>query len=376
MKFIFAFFIAGASLAHAAVLSQNDVSILMPFPESADEGLRASTVGGYGELLPRTVYKNIPVLMFGEAEKIYQNLRVVGIRLDPCFLKTTSPDSCQTQVRMTWQPLGKDFDGHLTFSDAAIHTLYDLPAADFQTLIAQLENLKSKSGGKKTNETLDVHPLLKSGGMESAYARELLSLILAQVGGQRLLQTTFMTVTGGETMWTFGGLVPKGDRFESLTIPRIPRKIQAFANSSADATDFAGGIAPAPQGKDTFNLIITRSDEIRDADEPQVLEGALSAFRVENPRLHSAQTMDCVSCHAAQNARVWSAKQYPALKIEERGDAIKFKSRFDTTNSSAVGDTKLLRAFGYSGNIPAISQRTVNETAEVLERLYGAHSPK
>ncbi|OQW48507.1 MAG: hypothetical protein A4S09_04835 [Proteobacteria bacterium SG_bin7] len=80
------------------------------------------------------------------------------------------------------------------------------------------------------------------------------------------------------------------------------------------------------------DLLIRDSRKIAPSDEAEVIESTLSAFRVENPNNHNPHTMDCVSCHTAQSARIWAVRQYPWLMLDPRGEQFKFKSKFNLTN--------------------------------------------
>lgn len=360
----------------AAQLSQNDISILMPLSQS--DLFRPNTSGAFGELLPKFVYKKFPTLVFENPEETYKKIRVVGVRIDPCFFPVTSSMvNCQAQIRMVWQPLTINSIGDTIALDAAIHTFYDLPPSEFAQLITELEKIKATYGDDASDEAIGVSPLLRKYGLSSSYAKELFSILLSHTGASRLSQATFMQLSGGENVWIFGGFLISGRQITNLPIPRISGFTQKFQNNPSlfSPTYFANGkMDPAPHGVDTFNLLIGNSMDITKADAPEVIESTMSAFRVENPNSHNTNTMDCVSCHTAQMARVWSVRQFPWLNLEPKGYQFKFQSKFNLSNNSPnQNNTKILRAFGYSGTDPAVSQRTINETAAVLDRLYPVH---
>ncbi len=370
-----------ASAAIAAPLSQNDISILMPMPDGASVDLlwQPSTKGAFGELLPVRVYDFMPSLGFETPEEMYPNLRVVGIRLDPCFVKVdAAPTDCQSQIRMVWQPWESDLP--LRFQDVAIHTFYDVPNADFPQLIAKLEALKDKYQQTTQDEAVGVNPMLKRQGLGSAYAKELFEILLAQVGESRMSQATFMKLSGAGNIWIFGGLVVSGTVINPLPIPRIKTAMQTFTNNpnTLTPTYFASGsIRPVPTGADTVGFLTANSSLLAPKDEPQIIESTMSAFRIENPRRHDTNSMDCVSCHVAQPARVWATRQYPWLVLEYRGKEFAFQSKLNLKNESPnQNNTTIVRAFGYFRADPAISQRTINETAAVLEKLYPPATPR
>jgi hypothetical protein len=364
-----------SNFASAASLSQTDVSILFPLPTGPVDNFlfEGTTRGAFGELLPRAVYDRMPTLGFESADATFQKLRVVGLRMDPCFVKPAPAVGCQAQVRMVWQPV-ELYSTKWFAGDIAVHTFYDLPEADFSRLVTRLEKLKSDYGSTVLDEVLTVNPLLKRFGLESAYAKELFAILLTQVGAKHLSQATFTQLSGSGNVWVFGGFIVNGTQITELPIPRIAGPTQTFANNPSllSPTYFQfGSMSPEPRGADTFNLLIRDSRSISPADEPEVVESTMSAIRVENPKNHNASTMDCVSCHTAQAARIWATRQFPWLYLDPRGNQMRFQSKFDLTNESLNQDhTKIVRNFGYDAVNPAISQRTINETAAVLERLY------
>ena len=157
-----------------------------------------------------------------------------------------------------------------------------------------------------------------------------------------------------------------------MPIPRISGLKQTFFNNPIRPNYFSNaGPSPAPQGADTFNLIMRDSRSLNQANEAEVSEGTLATFRIENPTSHNPHTIDCVSCHVAQSAQLVAIRQFPWLMLDLRGEQFRYVSQFNLTNQSRnAGNTTLLRSFGYDRKEPAVNQRVINETAQVLERLY------
>ena len=93
--FVCAFLAAGT--LQAATLGLNDVSILLPLPttQSNDRLFRPLAKGTFGELLPRNIYDLMPELLLETSEETFHKLRVVGIRLDPCFPTSAEATQCQ-----------------------------------------------------------------------------------------------------------------------------------------------------------------------------------------------------------------------------------------------------------------------------------------
>src|SRR5688572_14360033 len=106
----------------------NDVSMLLPFPAADDMPrlLQTSSRGAMGELIPKAWLDTVPkpfVVNIEHAPSLAP-LRVIAIRIDPCF-KATPSAPCRTMVRMSWQPF-VDHAGTFSAIDGALHTFYDL----------------------------------------------------------------------------------------------------------------------------------------------------------------------------------------------------------------------------------------------------------
>ena len=82
-----------------------------------------------------------------------------------------------------------------------------------------------------------------------------------------------------------------------------------------------------------------------------------------------ALTADCGSCHVASRA-LRNARTQRALETSTHVDAYSGNPGFDLRRVDAVGDDpRAMRSFGYFGAQSALSQRTINESAEVAEAL-------
>jgi hypothetical protein len=62
-------------------------------------------------------------------------------------------------------------------------------------------------------------------------------------------------------------------------------------------------------------------------------------------------------------------KTRPEINIEQIWSADAYRNaRYDMTNvTPTIWDTRRIRAFGYFGDGPAISQRVINESADVAD---------
>src|SRR5262249_2461067 len=150
-------------------------------------------------------------------------------------------------------------------------------------------------------------------------------------------------------------------------IPETGTEQQTFVNILVFTDeDFVATSDPDPAIADDLSVIYN-SNEAR-AAEPAAIETAYgAALRIENPARHDPDTIGCVSCHVATGARSWIERNRP-WDGAEHPDRYSSERNLALT-SEVAGKTTSLRAFGHLGFSSAISQRTVNETAAVLDRL-------
>jgi hypothetical protein len=346
----------------ADALGRHDVSILVPLPSSGDLPWRATTAGRGGALLPRTVFDRIGTQVFSavpDAEE-YDALRVVAIRIDPCF--TVGLDTaCQAQVRLVFQTLATDrADGT---NDGAIHALYNLNADQFADVIGRL-----RAASAEQNEAyapLGVSPALKAQGLNGSYGKALGELIAEYCGPATLARMTFMTRTlARQSSWEFGGFHIKA--FPMTGFPAAgPIEIVGTQNLTSQIvgnSGFGGGIRYSinPGVADAAGANAGNAGTIGTLTATQRKALAAWAFKQEAPLMVVPDTTDCASCHIAGHTTRTLEQIEPALVTLDRGP------RF-IGGAETVGDN--LRAFGYFGSDAVISIRTANETAAVLRAL-------
>lgn len=373
----FSFSMARASEPHWGL---NDVSILFPIAER--EALRElpqlETEGAFGVLLPKTYRAKLPQLLPVEQTETFRNLRLVAARIDPCFPSDASSSPlCLKQIRFVWQPIVQQNGVHVA-QDTALHTFYALSDDEFSRLLTELKMIRIEAGipNARMSEKLDVHPLLKAKGLTGRYFQELKRVLLHFTGQRNLSRVTFMTNHMNNNVWDFGGLDIENGEAKAITIPRIEKTLQRIVNGAVhfgQPTFFTGGIVPAPtQTDDNVTLLASNSRAIRPIEDEEVIEkAAQAAVRIQNPDRHNPNTMDCVSCHVAQTAFRFADRQFPWLLLARRHSGEAFLSQnFSLANTTSDPNrTDNLRAFGYFEQMPAISQRVINESARVAERL-------
>lgn len=353
-------------------LGANDVSILFPLPAAGaiDQLLAPTDDGGRGELLPLKVFEHAPELTpYDDEAGQYAALRVVSVRVDPCFpsLVGAPRPGCRFQVRLVLQPLYVDA-GVLRAEDAAVHVFYELPAGELVALLADLLRLKEGSAPLPTHAPLSVHPTLASEGLSGPYATGLRTALLSRIGAERLTRMTFMQLGGERDAWTFGGFDFADGVATPIGILDSAVTRETFSNDPvADPLSFSGGVTPELVGapEDFDALYDSAAASLKSEDELWPLYEAI--LRIENPDHHSPESVDCVSCHVAQPARLWLERN---TSLAARSTELRYTSAFDLTLQDPVDDTtSVLRAFGWLDARPAIAARVVHESAAAASYL-------
>jgi hypothetical protein len=365
-----------AALAFLAAWGMNDVSILVPLPspETWDQTLGADSQGAKGVLYPRSVLDEIPILHEElSPEQQREILKVVAIRVDPCF-----SNPCRPQLRLIWQPLSARETSEFSTLDAASHTFYDLTSDEFDSLARALRDLNESGDPADRLLPLGVNPRLAREGLQGPYWQKLKSLILTYAGERNFSRATFAALRGHGSSWRFGGFEVQSGKTTPLAIPRVSKLVQIFTNVAMPKTYFRGSVAPSPQGADQITPVLGTSTQVEKAEISLIRQWGQSSQRIENPSLHSADDLDCVSCHLAGAARHWLSRTFSDASIWDANlDFQPASSWLDLRNQSPVrAETDNVRAFGYLGNQPAFSQRTINEAAETAERMNAAWPAK
>lgn len=368
----------------------NDVSILLPILErdAAHSLFSVETSGKFGPLLPAAVQKRIgPLHSLEQPSDSFARLRVVAIRIDPCFPDGPDLRNCVSQVRLVWQPLQTIRNQMNTASDAAVHSFYSLPPDAFRSLIQELDQLRTVQAERfrPTRESiqgpLGVHPIISREGLKGPYFRALAKIVLSYIGGDRLTRATFTKLQGGQSQWVFGGFDIARGELTRMEIPRVKSATEVFFNVAVGAqTEFTDSAItpPPPSTGENVNYISGDSMGVRrNANLEQITRDVLSAARLENPRLQATPQMDCVTCHIAQSSRLWATREFPQLDLERKAASISYRSQnFSLENISRGGAfTANVRAFGYFDQLPAISQRVIHESAEVADALNANTNP-
>lgn len=349
--------------AQAQTVFMHDISILYPkptVPQSAD-ALKVSTAGAMEELLPKSVYSKLPKLEFTFDEKTqHELLEVMAIRIDP------------PEVRLVWGVF-KDFSRYeekprILGLDASVHTFYKLENPE--EFITKLKEISEQTRvDLKADMPLSVHPTLLREGVSGAYGTALKKLLLENIGAKNLTKMTFMAVSAVHLRWDFGGFLVNKGKPAALKIAKLgSAKLQTFVNDDFPGMDFSGEITPAPKGQDAFNKFVSNSMVSANRTTEKLTSAHGTAKRIENPNLETSDTIDCVSCHVAQQVRYMSEASEPTLRQSMENRYV--SEAFNLSNlSKGRKRTDNVHAFGWFGDAASINQRTINESAHVASKL-------
>jgi hypothetical protein len=347
--------------------SLNDYSILLPLPAESEVFLllKPGDVGALGPLIPLEAFDRLPQLVpeTQNRQTYLSTLRVVGIRLDPCFVEGSPVQACRRQVRLVWQPVLK-MGSSMTTRDAAVHTFYEFDDLSWRAL---LQTWSSLSSGKPADR-LQVHPVIQAETLRGFFWQKLKGLLLKNCGANNLVRITAMSIRGNERIWTFAGFDIHQKDIRPILIARVNTESQLVALDIGRPKDFFGAVKPQPREDLEFFSFLRDSALAKNTlTEPTMKTLIAKAFDYENPKVHSTATLDCVSCHMAENAHRWGQRNFPAWNW-----AADFKGRYpnpwwNPSTEKAPFQPSLFRAFGYFQREPVISQRAFNETIEVAK---------
>lgn len=348
-----------------------DVSILLPLPQTSDEIdllLNPQSQKDFGVLISPRIIQELPVLVRREQnENVFgSHLKVVGIRLDPCFQEGLAPKSCARQIRLIWQPITNQND-QISTVDAAIHTFYELTAEQWSEFILQYESLLQQSG-RPVETQLSIHPIILKEGMKGGLWTGLRKLILKYCGEKNITRITTMAIEGGGDQWTFSGFNITANSVLPIVIPKVFGKGQTFMSAIPNSLDFMATIMPI--NFSNLGLWFVDNSVIAKTKFPEndFKIWTEDLLKIENPRIHNPGTVDCVSCHLSSNILSWQERNFSSWDWKSIKSKQAFASTQNLSNSTIKNSTsEQLRAFGYQDREARFSQRVVNETAVVLD---------
>lgn len=389
----------------AASLAQlNDVSVLYPLPTTQAEFdggyVAAGDHGKGGQVLPLALYtsltnqpKSSKGNMGGYAIMAWDDLRVVGFRIDPCFANigpVTDASSCTNQLRLIFQPIstfawGSNFSAQAF--DGAVHAFYQLTREQLVELVHGMIAIRQKDSKTDDLGPLAVNPMLKEQGVLGDAGQAMKKLLLQYAGAGSLTRfTTFIHFASKDTThpdasssWTFAGFDIANKKGTPMIIPTLPGSATSVSFDQPGQSSLVGSFSPATTSKDDIGLLANLPNAQKSTKEAQ--QAAFdAALRIQNPDVHSPNTIDCASCHAADIATVLTGG---ALGFSMEGNANAFvpdktyvsAAALKRTTPVSVDTIGNLHAFSYVGTAPMISLRVLNETASVITYLNGQVLP-
>ena len=395
----------------------NDVSILFPLPRTAaDIGslLAPSARGARGTLVPPALYASVAELpgstltsmapsngLAGDSVASYDDLRVVSVRIDPCFA-VMHPDphgvGCPPQVRLVLQEVRAPDGGAPQAFDSALHAIYSLSRGDLLDLARKLVQLRQANDAADVSAgSLRPHPVIVEQGLGGAMSAGVQELILQYVGEENLVRVA-MFGTDDHVNWVFrasdlyeadAGANAGADADTKATAPVvIPGEtvgdphIQALTSASRP---------PDASTIGTFALGWFFATEISSPDDIEALGGAnenpttkmsddafSALLRLEDPTERTFDTTDCGSCHLSTPlAKLIAAPEgNDDTAATTSGDGGRFApdgQHVTTADMAVMYDLTLpridLHAFSYDATSATVNQRVVNETAAIVEYL-------
>ena len=406
--FIFAYFISGA--AAQSKLDLNDVSWLWPIPtsdadlsknllvsdiKSADaesiwsddhfQDLLSAVDGGLTEVEGNQV-------QMGQELRDKSVWMIAGMRVDPCAPGCSATidgplGNQKTQIRLIVQPVTTGLLVH----DVAVHLIYqwadgaNRDDGKFREILSDLDELKliTEGIGQSTSgKPLGIHPGLNTSDPSLNVAVK--EFLEKHLSWQHLGSMALMGIQSGIEPWFFLALGKQQDgSFNKIPIP-IPaaepqmidfRREARVVPAPVVSNRPVGGVATAAVflsqrqnflndlatvGKDSDGNDIVDA-ELRNRDIPDLIASPLHA--------HFFNT-DCVSCHTETRRRLRLSLETSdfAFKVGGQTPAIAIEQLpKDDWNVRNFGWFTPHSFIGGGPTVATVTQRTANETAEVVE---------
>lgn len=352
----------------------SDVSVLVPMPKTAQETntlLTLSSAGRYGALTPDAIVDRLPLLVHNrDKNKTYKSdLRALGFRFDPCFTEGVGPQACRRQIRIVWQPITMS-KGALVTLDSPVHTFYDFDEASWNELMTDYRGLLDATPPSGGPATLGVNPRLSKQGLGGTFHAAFKKLILKYCGAKNLSRLTLMSLHPGDNEWHFMGFDIQDGKMLPITIAGINTIQQVLKTLKPEGFDLLATVSPEGFSRTASAIYKNSLKAKKTLSEQEIQNFAEDLLTIENPRKSNPGTVDCASCHLAGPGMQWARLNFPKWDWKGMVARSGWSTDRDVTNTTLEFlKPRRLRAFGFFYADPLISQRTVNESAEVVEAL-------
>jgi hypothetical protein len=254
-------------------------------------------------------------------------------------------------------------------ADFGMHLIYNISQDQVSELIKILGGLKTKYNASSKKQPLGIHPAFLS-DKKLEFAEQVKAMIKEYSKSEKLELVAFLgsavAVTGDLPFrWLFSAYAIKENQVIPFKIPNTEETVMRFFLAEGDGEN---GILPPPSPQS--DSLEPALDNVRVFEDKAFATDAINkAIRIENPDLHSVETVDCVSCHIATTVRV----PLEAQLFGENG--IESKDRYQNDKQNLTRDplfrtgALFVHNFGFINNEPIVSQRTINEAAKVVEYI-------
>ena len=346
----------------------NDVTILAPLPQSSATPvlmLGTDLAQDGTALVPRALFNRLvadsatgqplPTL-----DTAYERLHLVAVRFDLCdrHLPGTCPEVEDARLRLVFQPLSDPSGAQ----DVGFHAFYTIRNDEIAGAVAALRELATIAPAQ--NGALRVS-LALSAADPRPYATKLRAFVQRYAGDARIVRLTMnaLNLRFESLVCALRGVERQGDAFVDMAIvgaTDISESVTLNGNPSYDVKP----ITDMPSG-----LLVALSESMFNGGDMTKKRESLAALAaVDNPLSQTAETVACVACHVStvvMKARAASAAIDP-LTLPGR-----YRSTFDLgiTGGQSAETQTTIRALGYLGKQPMISQRVVNDTAQTLTEI-------
>jgi hypothetical protein len=401
-----------------------DHSFLFPLPTSNGFGLKASgddeSVANPNPdhvILPFEQFERLPKEFLQHQgnglspRELWKRLYIVGFRYDPCFpmvvkIDPRFPTCFLRAVRLVGQFIDVN---HPEASMASMHILFalkgpDTPAAADMAvnnkMINALRGLKAVYGESTKGVKLGLHPGFSqlSGPRLDLFRKTVKEIIWGFTGENNYFATSIfyrVKSTNGPTVFKWDQFINQVSEKHpttklldlKLTTGIEPPKT---LESGLIALDNLGNgtLIPGEHGANAAELTVNpeaaRLPHIAPilrldlADEQALTKGINAADFYENPQKVTIPAADCASCHVATQRRIFAESKLRAPI--DRPQQFKYQANntqaMDAEILAGMGqtpnanpDNSILINFGYHRNRPVISQRTVNEAAQITRMI-------
>lgn len=344
-------------------LGMNDVSILLPLPKAIEAPVVATIEGAGVPMIGRDAFEAVVKTDLGPKQGTladYRDVHLVAVRFDLCDRQAVGkcPTGVPGRLRLVLQPL-EIAAGELRTQDVAIHAFYPIAEAEMPGVIDELRAM----------QRLPSDAPLQVSAADPAYVARLRALVLRYARADRLARLTVIgqLAESAAFAWAFRGVDRTDGGFAEMVIPGLEdnARQQTAMLAGGDTVYDARPVADAPVG---FAIAINGAKF--GAAGAAARRGALNALvEIQDPSRHDSVDTQCLACHVSTYL---TGRRAAAMHVAPG----RFASPYNTVVTSVIDrDPRVVRAFGWAGSAPAISQRVANETASVLAEIAARYSP-